>query len=151
QVSLFVTELFPNVPGVSGSLTGLLFISSDVPVGVLGLAFDTVSFVPLPLATQLTESGVARTGTFNGNITVVTPFPISNPSAPVFATMAPLPSNIIGIPSPPITQITPPVAPTGPLFSGFPALPTIGGGAVGGTTVFINSTTVINVDTLLLP
>src|SRR5262249_17971341 len=63
QISRFVTELFATTPDLLSPFAGLLFISSDFPVGVLGLAFTGPSFTSLPVATQLSANN-----TFNGGI-----------------------------------------------------------------------------------
>jgi len=52
QRSRFLTELFAGVPELTKSFTGQLFISSDVPVAVLALAFSGPFFTAVP-ATQL--------------------------------------------------------------------------------------------------
>ena len=38
QISEFVSQLFPDSPTILQGVTGLLFISSNVPIGVVGLA-----------------------------------------------------------------------------------------------------------------
>jgi hypothetical protein len=62
QRSRFLTELFAGVPELTGSFTGQLQISSNVPIAVLALAFSGPSFTALP-ATQLSVSNAAD-GTF---------------------------------------------------------------------------------------
>src|SRR5215510_14786950 len=57
QLARFVTELFPGLAALSRSFTGLLFISSDVPISVMGLAFVGPSFTSLPVSTQLNSTG----------------------------------------------------------------------------------------------
>jgi hypothetical protein len=58
QRSRFVTELFPGVPQLNASFTGQLFISSNVPVAVLGLAFSGPFFTALPAVGQLSGNSV---------------------------------------------------------------------------------------------
>ncbi len=118
QVSRFVTELFTGLPELRAGMTGLLFLSSSVPIGVLGLAFNGPAFVSLPVATQLSVNSVANvnnTGTFQGNTSIVVAqtFPSSNSAPSVPSTILPLPSNIVGLPPvQPITSITTPLATT---------------------------------------
>ena len=64
QRSRFLTELFAGVPEVSESFTGQLFISSDIPVAVLALAFSGPFFTAIP-ATQL--SGIDNLDSSNLN------------------------------------------------------------------------------------
>ena len=160
QVSRFVTELFGGLPEMAAPLTGLLFLSSTEPVGVLGLAFNGPSFVSLPVATQLSVNSVANvnnTGGFQGPTTsIVVPqtFTFSNGVTPslVPSTMMPLPSNITGLPPvQPITGITAPlVTATGQLtsttspaaasvnaVSPAPTFPQIGTGAGGNGAVLL--------------
>jgi hypothetical protein len=138
QVSRFVTELFPQTPELLGPFTGLLFITADFPVGVLGLAFTGPSFTALPVATQLlpnatSPAGVITTGTgntfvlsgggpiqtFNANapantfaIPPVEPIPPVPPTInpPLPNTLTPMPSTITQIPS--TFSSLPPVVPT---------------------------------------
>src|SRR5262249_33093782 len=58
QRSRFVTELFSGVPEVTTAFTGQLFISSNVPVAILGLAFTGPFFAALPAPTQLSGNNV---------------------------------------------------------------------------------------------
>src|SRR5262249_7141002 len=53
QLPKFVTELFAGLAEFSQPFTGSLFISSDTPISVMGLAFVGPSFTSLPVATQL--------------------------------------------------------------------------------------------------
>jgi hypothetical protein len=103
QISRFVTELFPGNAALSQPFAGLLFISADIPVGVLGLTFTGPSFTSLPVATQLSTGNVAITNppppeTFNaggaGSIPPVGPIPPIPQTVPV-----PIPTTIAGIPS----------------------------------------------------
>src|SRR5262245_44396185 len=95
QVSRFVSEIFGGVPEVQSPMIGQLFISSTVPIGVLGLTFNGPSFTSLPVASQLTAASgstfvnttvsqpittVNTVGTFNNtnvvpSTTIVTPPP----------------------------------------------------------------------------
>jgi hypothetical protein len=136
QISRFVTELFSQTPDLLNPFTGLLFITTDFPVGVLGLAFTGPSFTALPVATQLSPNvttvttGVITTGTGNtfvlsGGVpqTITTPantfaIPPVEPIPPVPPTInTPLPNTLNPVPST-ITQIPstfsslPPVVPT---------------------------------------
>jgi hypothetical protein len=135
QISRFVTELFSTTPDLLSPFTGLLFITSDFPVGVLGLAFTGPSFTALPVATQLSPSvtvpsGVITTGTgttfvlsgqvsqpFNSpanilGIPPVEPIPPIPPTinTPVPNTITPVPNTITQIPS--TFSSLPPVVPT---------------------------------------
>src|SRR5579862_4673036 len=58
QISRFATELFAGDPNFSQPLTGLLFISSDVAIGVVGLSFSGGTFTSLPVAGQLNTNSV---------------------------------------------------------------------------------------------
>lgn len=58
QISRFVNELFAG-ESIFSSLTGLLSLTSNVPVGVLGLSFDGVAFTSLPVPAQLGTNSVA--------------------------------------------------------------------------------------------
>jgi len=63
QRSRFLTEIFAGVPELTESFTGQLFISSNVPVGILALAFSGPFFTAVP-ATQLVGNNVF--GDFGG-------------------------------------------------------------------------------------
>ena len=86
QFSGFVSDLFPEVVA-SGPMTGFLFISSDITIAVLGLAFDGPNFSALPIASQFREDGV---GTFVFTPTVTPASLITSPSAFVFSNTFPL-------------------------------------------------------------
>jgi len=58
QRSRFVTELFSGVPELTASFTGQLFISSNVPVSILGVAFSGQFFTALPPPTQLRGNNI---------------------------------------------------------------------------------------------
>jgi hypothetical protein len=73
QRSRFLTEVFAGVPELTHSFTGQLFINSNVPVGILALAFSGPFFTALP-ATQLSGNNVFggddSLGTIFNNIAV---------------------------------------------------------------------------------
>ena len=73
QISRFVTEVFAGTPQLSGPFAGLLFITSDFPIGVLGLTFTGPSFTSLPVATQVGTNGTITTGTTTFVISGQTP------------------------------------------------------------------------------
>jgi len=103
QFSRFVTELFVGDPVFALPVTGLMFISSDLPVGVLALALSSTSITALPVATQLNTSVVTVSPPVP--TTVVTTAPattISIPGTPTFN----------GVPTPPTILPTPSVTPT---------------------------------------
>jgi hypothetical protein len=58
QRSQFVTQFFSSVPELRTSFTGQLFISSNVPIAILGLAFTGPFFTALPTPTQLSGNNV---------------------------------------------------------------------------------------------
>lgn len=58
QISRFATELFSGDPVFSARVAGLLFIGSDMPVGVMALALNGTSFTALPVAAQLIANQV---------------------------------------------------------------------------------------------
>jgi len=93
QISRFVTEIFFGNPAFPQPLTGLLFISSDVPVAVVALAFNGPGFAALPVASQLSANNV---------FTVASPF-FSTPAIPATATFNGLPPLS---PIPPLTTST---------------------------------------------
>ena len=95
QISRFVTEIFFGNPAFPQPLTGLMFISSDLPVAVVALAFNGPGFTALPVASQLSTNNVftmaspsfsttiPATPTFNGVPTLL-PIPtLTSPSLPV--------------------------------------------------------------------
>jgi adhesin HecA-like repeat protein len=61
QTSRFLTQLFPDVPELTESFTGQLFINSNVPIAVLALAFSGPFFTALP-STQLSGNNTAVGG-----------------------------------------------------------------------------------------
>jgi len=77
QLSRFATQLFPRLESSSEPFQGLLFISSNVPIGVLGLAFNGSSFASLPVAAQLNPNGP-----------VEAPFSLVGPSGILLAQLA---------------------------------------------------------------
>jgi len=110
QISRFVTEIFFGNPAFPQPLTGLLFISSDVPVAVVALAFNGPGFAALPVASQLSANNV---------FTVGSPF-FSTPAIPTTATFTGLP---------PLSPIPPLTTSTGLFTAGtqFSAAPAVGG------------------------
>jgi hypothetical protein len=77
QLSRFATQLFPRLEASSEPFEGLLFLSSNAPIGVLGLAFNGSSFASLPVATQLNPNGP-----------VDAPFSLVGPSGILLAQLA---------------------------------------------------------------
>jgi len=138
QISRFVLEVFFGTPQLSGPFAGLLFITSDFPVGVLGLVFTGPSFTSLPVATQLNTTGVITAGTGTFVLTGGTPqtstvpantagsIPPVGPIPPVPQTITtPLPITITQVPNT-ITQVPstfPSLPPTIPI-TGTPGLVT---------------------------
>jgi hypothetical protein len=110
QIPKFVTELFPGLAEFSQPFTGSLFISSDTPISVMGVAFVGPSFTSLPVATQLNSNG---TFVFTGSSVPSTTTPI----VPGFTT--PIPNVTVPITTPGITGITMPIPSpvTGPVVS----------------------------------
>src|SRR6516162_2648566 len=70
QESRFVTEIFSGDPVTAAPMVGSLLISSNVPVGVLGLSFNGFSFTSLPVATQLSVSNVTTAAVTTGTTVV---------------------------------------------------------------------------------
>ena len=131
QVPRFVTELFAGEPALNQPFTGLMFISSDLPIGVLGLAFNGASFTSLPVASQLTANTVltsttptAPTSTFATTTFPTTTFPATTvPVVPTFS--LPATPTFNGIPTPPTIFPTPTVTnPTASTFAVTPTVPT---------------------------
>jgi hypothetical protein len=73
QISRFVTQIFPGVPDLTIAMSGLMFVSSDVPVSVMGLSFTGPSFVSLPVSAQLDTNGVIANSAITGTVAVVSP------------------------------------------------------------------------------
>jgi hypothetical protein len=86
QESQFVTEIFSGDPVTAAPMVGSVFISSNVPVGVMGLSFNGFSFTSLPVATQLSVNNVTTVGT---NTTVVA---VTTPTATIVGT-----TGIVGV------------------------------------------------------
>jgi hypothetical protein len=120
QLARFVTELFPGLAEFSQPFTGLLFINSDVPISVMGLAFVGPSFTSLPVATQLNSNGtVVFTGV--STPTATTPIvpgitvPITTPTVPittpgVTGITTAIPSPVTGlVVSQPVTAVSTPL------------------------------------------
>jgi hypothetical protein len=171
QISRFATELFSGIPQMGSQFSGLLFISSDLPIGAMGLTFIGPSFTSLPVASQLSPSAAISAGipaTSGTAIATVTPgiaaTTISTPGATstttgiiVPSTITQIPSTVLGLPSttiglPPSQPITVPIAPPVPTVSG----PVTTVNAITGTTVNavavtsqVNSTVFANAGVLL--
>ena len=117
QVSKFITEFFLGNSLLQAPLTGLVFISSGLPIGVVGLAFTGFSFASLPVATQLTVANVTSTNPVPINGVVVTPTVgvqqgIAAVAGTSIVTPAPtLPSTILQLP-PTFPSVTPTTVPT---------------------------------------
>jgi hypothetical protein len=139
QISRFVLELFFGTPQLSAPFAGLLFITSDIPVGVLGLAFTGPSFTSLPVATQLNTTGVITPGTSTfviGGLVPQTPtVPVNTATVPIntagaIPPVAPIPPvpQTITTPLPiTITQVPNTITQVPSTFSGLPpTVPTIG-------------------------
>src|SRR5262249_2561781 len=58
QISRVIVGIFVNLVRSSSPFEGLLFISSNMPVVVMGLAFNGPSFTSLPVAAQLNPNAV---------------------------------------------------------------------------------------------
>ena len=122
QISEFVTELFPGDPNVAQGTTGLLFISSDVPVGIVALAFAGGTFTALPVAAQLSGNNVITPQTANATIATTTVpvastfgvTPVTVGTTPVTIVSAPLTPTFNGVPTPP-TLLPPPINPIPPV------------------------------------
>jgi hypothetical protein len=163
QVSRFATEVFAGIPEMGTSFSGLLFISSDVPIGAMGLTFIGPSFTSLPVASQLSPSSTINAGipatpataiaTVNPGIaatTITTPAPtVTATGVIVPSTITQIPSTVLGLPSttiglPPSQPITFPIAPPVPTISG----PVI---TVVPTTSITNSVTLTSQVTSSIP
>jgi hypothetical protein len=113
QISDFVTELFPSNPNFFQGVTGLLFINSSVPIGVLGLAFSGGTFTSLPVSAQLSGTNAVNTSasvpiTIPVTATITTPVTITSPAT---ITSIPGTPSFNGVPTPP-TLLPPPTANT---------------------------------------
>jgi hypothetical protein len=103
QISRFVSEFFSGQGVAASPMRGLLFVSSTVPISVLGLAFSGFSFTSLPPATQITAVNV--TGTTNAAVitnnsaTVATTVPVGVLNGIAAVAAPPIPSTITQIPS----------------------------------------------------
>jgi len=103
QESRFVTDILSGDSVTAAPMVGSLLISSNVPVGVLGLSFNGFSFTSLPVATQLTVTNVTTAGVTTGTTTTVVPvntaiIGINNGVVPVAAPPA-VPPTITQIPA----------------------------------------------------
>ena len=150
QVSKFITEYFLGNSLLQGPLTGLVFISSSLPIGVVGLAFTGFSFASLPVATQLTVANVAATNPVPINGVVVTPTVgvqqgIAAVAGTSIVTPAPiLPSTVLQLPptfpsvTPIVPTITTPITGVAPITAVVPLTGTI---PLTGTTTTLGTTT----------
>jgi hypothetical protein len=170
QVSEFVTQFFQGVPELLGPFSGLVFIRSDVPVGVLGLTFIGPSFTTLPVAVQLGPTSAALNTSPNIIAVSGTTFDmpntftstIVNPLAVGAGTFtpiqtSPLPSTITQTPATiaGLAATQPPFAITTPLTTTTPIVSPVAIAASGpsGALAFLpaTTTTVGGVGSLLLP
>jgi hypothetical protein len=161
QVSRFITEFFQGNSLLQAPLTGQVFISSGLPIAVVGLAFTGFSFASLPVATQLTVANVTPTNvivTTNG--TTVTPVVgvqqgIAAVAGTTFATPPPiLPSTVLTLPSTfptfnptPVPTITTPITGLAPVTAVVPLTGTIA--LTGSTTTLTGTTGVTTVPTTI--
>jgi hypothetical protein len=163
QISDFATQLFPGDPNFIQGFTGLLFISSDAAVGVLGLNFSGGTFASLPVASQLsTTNSVIATSSVPQTITVPVTTTITTPvvttsngvtitSVTPATAFSPVTPSFNGVPTPP-TLLPPPTANTPPTT----AVPITGIGtslvtSTGTTPAFATATTTTMVATLAFP
>jgi hypothetical protein len=135
QISRFATELFQGVPELASPFSGLMFISSDVAVSVMGLTFVGPSFTSLPVAAQLTPSntmnaaistttGTAISMATTNAVTTAAAVNTANSAGVVLpSTITQIPSTVLGppntfvglAPSQSITTVTTPVSTTTPV------------------------------------
>lgn len=149
QISQFITQIFLGNSLLAQPLTGLVFISSNVPIGVLGLSFTGFSFTSLPVASQLSVGTVTTTGTTTTvqTGTTVTPVTTTQSTNPIPTTISQVPSTFPGIePTPmPTTPITgaPPVTAVVPVTGVIPI--------TGTTTTLIGTTGTITTTPTTVP
>jgi hypothetical protein len=175
QVAKFITEFFVGNSLLQAPLTGLVFISSNLPIGVLGLAFTGFSFASLPPPTQLTVANATVTNVVTANGAVVTPVvgiqPVFQPTvgvqqgiAAVSGTAVITPSSLVPstinqlpstFPSPtpvPVPTITAPIAGAPPVTAIVPLTGPLTGNSVAitnGTAVTTVPTTITTVPTTI--
>jgi hypothetical protein len=87
QFSRFLNELFASAPYGTSGLTGLLTVTADVPVAVLGLNFRGAGFAAVPLASLSSPSPLSLLMTSTpsdsaGSATVVVPIVSVMPALP---------------------------------------------------------------------
>jgi hypothetical protein len=103
QISRFVSEFFSGSAVAAAPMRGLLFISSTVPISVLGLAFSGFSFTSLPPATQITAVNVTNTTNAavitNNSAVVATTVPVGVLNGIAAVQAPPIPTTITQIPS----------------------------------------------------
>ena len=63
QTPQFVTQLFSALPSATNNLTGVLTLSSDVPVAAVGLRFRGANFSTLPLTNLSPSASVPQIAT----------------------------------------------------------------------------------------
>jgi hypothetical protein len=143
QESRFVTEIFSGDPVTAAPMVGSLLISSNVPIGVLGLSFNGFSFTSLPVATQLSVSNVTTAAVTTGTTVVpvnpgVVAIGINTGVVPAAAPPA-VPSTITQIPAtfPGLVPQQSPTAVTTPLTGVAPVnlVPAVPVNLAGVTTV----------------
>jgi hypothetical protein len=148
QVSKFVTEFFVGNSLLQVPLTGLVFISSNLPIGVVALAFTGFSFASLPVATQITVANVTATNVIASGVTVTPVVGVQQGIAAVAAppiTPAPtLPNTVLQLPStfpgltPTTIPITTPITGAPPVTAVVPVTGTI---PLTGNTATLTGTT----------
>jgi hypothetical protein len=148
QVSKFITEFFQGNALLQVPLTGLVFISSSLPIGVVALAFTGFSFASLPVATQITVANVTATNVITTNGVTLTPVVgvqqgIAAVAGTTAITLAPtVPSTVLPLPStfPGVTPpITTPISGAPPVTAVVPLTGTI---PLTGNTATLTGTTV---------
>lgn len=132
QISKFITEIFSGSSLLTTPVTGLVFISSNVPVGVLGLSFTGFSFTSLPAAAQISVAPVTSTAT----TTTTTPVTTANP---IPTTISQVPATFPGLPPTTLpTTATNPITGMPPVTSLAPVTQTI---PLTGTTTTLTGAT----------
>ncbi len=144
QISRFVTELFLGEPVLNQPFTGLMFISSDLPIGVVALAFNGPAFTSLPVASQLTANTVLTSTTPTTPTFVTTTFTTTtSPTVSTFSLPGP---TFYGVPTPPTIFPTPTVTnPTASTSAITPTVPTFAITPTVPATIVPTTTTVTSV------
>jgi hypothetical protein len=137
QVAKFITEFFLGNSLLQVPLTGLVFISSSLPIGVVGLAFTGFSFASLPVATQITVANVTATNVITTNGVTVPVVGVQQGIAAVAGTTTTTPTPTVPntvlqlpptFPSPtptPVPTITTPISGAPPVTAVAPLTGTI--------------------------